>query len=105
VSRSCRRLGVDPGAIVGRLWDGFFAGGFTNGPLTATGGVFTTTEGALPTANFPTTNGGSSYFRDVTFVPVPEPSTTLLVNLGLAALSISARRRRAMSNCASGAAS
>lgn len=77
----------------GPLGDGFFAGGFTSGPLTATAGVFSTTVGAFPTSNFPSTNGGSSYFRDITFVPVPEPSTALLICLGLAALSGSGSRR------------
>lgn len=71
--------------------DGFFP--YANAPLTATGGVFNTTPGAFPTSNFPPTNGGSSYFRDVQFV-VPEPSTVLLVSLGLVGLSFTARRRQ-----------
>jgi hypothetical protein len=74
---------------------GFFGGGgFVNPPLTATSGVFNTTPGAFPTSNFPPANGGSSYFRDVQFTPVPEPSTALLVGLGLAAVASSSRRRR-----------
>jgi hypothetical protein len=73
---------------------GFFGGGgYVNGPLTATGGVFDTTPGQFPTNNFPNSNGGSSYFRDVQFT-VPEPSTVWFVGLGLAALSLSAGRRR-----------
>jgi hypothetical protein len=76
-----------PGAL------GFFGGGgYTNGPLTATSGVFTTTVGAFPTSIFPASNGGSNYLRDVAFVP--EPSTLLLVSLGLVGLSFSAGRRR-----------
>lgn len=74
---------------------GFFGGGgFVNPPLTATSGLFNTTPGAFPTSNFPPTNGGSSYFRDVQFTPVPEPSTALLVGLGLAAVSIRRGSRR-----------
>ena len=74
---------------------GFFAGGgVVSGPLTATSGAFVMTPGAFPTDLFPTTNGGSNYFRDVQFTPVPEPSSALLVGLGLAALTRSAQRRR-----------
>lgn len=73
---------------------GFFGGGgYTSGPLTATSGVFNTTPGAFPTSLFPVTNGGSSYFRDVQFSAVPEPSTFPLVGLGLLGLAFSARRR------------
>ena len=72
---------------------GFFGGGgYANGPLTATSGVFNTTPGAFPTTNFPTTNGGSSYFRDVQFVP--EPATALLLGLGLATVCLASERRR-----------
>jgi len=40
-------------------------------------------------------SGGSSYFRDIQFTPEPEPSTGLLVSLGLAGLTGSVARRRA----------
>lgn len=79
----------------GALDTGFFFGGYVNGQLTATSGVFVTTPGAFPTQNFPPTNGGSSYFRDVQFVPVPEPSTVLMVGLGLLAMAFAGRRGRA----------
>lgn len=74
---------------------GFFGGGgYVSGPLTATSGVFSTTPGAFPTSIFPGSNGGSSYFRDVQFVPVPEPSTAFLLGMGLMAMSSSRARRR-----------
>jgi hypothetical protein len=75
---------------------GFFGGGgYVNAPLTATSGVFNTTPGAFPTSNYPASNGGSSYFRDVQFTPIPEPSTALLVGVGIAVLSLRPGRRSA----------
>ncbi len=75
---------------------GFFGGGgYVNAPLTATSGVFNTTPGAFPTNNFPVSNGGSSYFRDVQFTPIPEPSTALLVGVGIVVLSLRPGRRAA----------
>ena len=73
---------------------GFFgSGGFSNPPLTAISGDFGS-PGTFPTQMFPSINGGSSYFRDVEFSPVPEPSTLLLAALGFGGLSFAARRRR-----------
>jgi len=62
--------------------NGFFGGGgFSSPPLTAISGDFGS-PGTFPTQIFPSMNGGSSYFRDVEFLPVPEPSSLLLTVLG-----------------------
>ncbi|MEZ4279452.1 MAG: DUF4082 domain-containing protein [Myxococcota bacterium] len=73
---------------------GFFGGGYVNGPLTATSGLFNTTPGAFPASTFPPSNGGSSYFRDVQFTPIPEPSMAMLLGLGLCAMGLGRRRRQ-----------
>jgi hypothetical protein len=74
----------------------FASSSYTNGPLTATAGPYTSPDGAFPTYLAPNVGGGSFYGRDIVFQQataalVPEPAS-MLIWLGAAGAILCGRR-------------